>query len=371
LTGGEWWARFEWRQSTVATYLRCPRRFELQFVRGLEPDDSRSGFAMAKGTASHKGIQHALEMQNRGHVPSEHDIAVATVWAWEDAVGEADKDSGGDVYERIKDETMDVLDVHVPRIHRVATDPRMRHIRWEGLELEFRMVERGKSYERIYRGTIDAVGRATTRIPEFSSNGQGELLDLEAGELIVVDWKTGARTALGRAPRALNTQLAFYRQALISMGWRGARGARLIIGNFQDTDRRIIVRDEDGVNIPRYMKGLNPAWLEALGFIDGEDAKASKKRAKDAEGKNIPKKLDKLKIPNPAYLLATQRPRGHLFHECGQREAEALRTISAAIKGAEAGLFPAAGAANGSCEFCPYVRPCAAGDEDGNQTERD
>ena len=83
--------------------------------------------------------------------------------------------------------------------------------------------------------------------------------------------------------------------------------------------------------------------------------KRSRKRFRDEQGRNIPKKIEE---PNTVYVEAQKRPRGPFLHECEVELETALTTIRAVIRAAEAGLYPANGALTGQCGRCPYRGVC-------------
>ena len=67
---------------------------------------------------------------------------------------------------------------------------------------------------------------------------------------------------------------------------------------------------------------------------------------------------------NPAYTKAISEPRGPFLHECRIVPGLAHQTIADAIRGAEAGLFPASGALTGGCIRCPFRSTCTKTEED-------
>lgn len=337
-----------WHQSGVALLLRCPRRFWFRHVLRRKPDDYLTGYAAQLGTADHQAIELVLRRANEGEEPSRAELLDAAVAGFQEAVersadrGETPDPEGVDrALERLEGERLDRLQV-------LAADPRIHAVEWRGIEEQFSFVD---GHGRRWQGTIDAWGVAHTRCTEFGAEGR-DPVDLEPGDAVCVDWKTGDPQPFGYVERALCVQLGIYGMALarkLRYRWR------TFLAYTQDLDRPKAPTDEEGRRIPKNLpKAINPAFAEAAG-LSPEEAAAYKGRPK-----GIPKGVAKWlpEQPNPEFLAAVARPKGPLFREALVNYPLVLETVSAAITQAEAGLFPASGALTGQCRTCSYSNVC-------------
>lgn len=339
-------ADFTWRQSIVTDYLECPRRVYLQHVAQVPADYALDGYAAIAGTALHAAIAEVLNGLMAGDLPSREALAEILEESFTEAlIEEQDRGASTDparVATAIERLTTEQLDLAIA----LRDDPRLAAVDWRGVEEEFSFVD---PHGRRFTGTIDAWGVAKQRVSLWGSTGR-DRVSLEAGDLIVVDWKTGTETPLDSASRALNVQLAVYRSVLDGP-------ARTFLAALRDLERPKRPKDAEGNGIPRMLEEFNPAYAAAVG-LDLADTKAleqCRKRPKDAEGNPIPKRFER---ENPAWIEATSRPKGPLFHECRINDELVARSIADAIDGARLGLWPAAGAVTGACRTCPYRAHC-------------
>lgn len=344
-------AGHEWHQSCVSMMLRCPRSFRLKYVDRIAPDFTATGFAAPRGTAKHTGAELGLLAANAGEAPPTRDeLLEAMLQSFEAAIYRA-QDEGADFDPDSVQAAMDKLEADdVPLLERFVADPRLRAVRWDGVELGFALATK----HRRWKGTLDAYGVATSYVARFGKLGR-YWVDLYPGDRILVDWKTGENTPLGRIARTIQPQLTTYAMALQAMpGSPHPKGAalRCFIGNLVDLERPKAPTDADGRRIPKELeKQPNPAFAEAVG-IPLEEVAACKKRPR-----GVPKWLPAR--PNPAFLEAIERPKGPLFRECETNFALGAETVFAAIRAAEAGIFPATGFISGACSFCDFRRDCA------------
>lgn len=345
-----------WHQSSVSLLLRCSRRFYFRHVLKQPPDDYLTGFARQLGIADHAAIDLILQRANEGEAPRREQLLDVMLAAFADAVarsaekGETANPDGVDAaVERLEGERLERLLV-------LADDPRIHAIEWRGIEERFEFQTR---HGRRWKGTIDAWGVAREFVADFGAEGR-DPVDLYPGDALVVDWKTGDPQPFGYPERALSVQLGIYAMALsreLRYRWR------TFLAYTQDLDRPKAPTDDAGKRIPKRLpKQTNPAYAVAvterlsLTEADIEAAKKSKKRPRDAAGKAIPKWLPEQ--INPAFTAAINKPKGPLFREASVNYPLVLETVSSAISQAEAGLFPANGAATGQCRGCPYSSVC-------------
>jgi len=337
----------EWHQSDVGQLLRCPRAFALQHVEKRGRDHEVSGYAAPLGTADHAAIAWGLERLKGGLDVDKDSLLDAALEGFEGAVERAHQQGEHTDPEGLERALEQLEGVRLERLQRLLADPRVLAIDWRGVEAEFDLHAGG----RHWAGTIDAWGVATRDVPCFGKDGREEV-GLRRGEHVLVDWKTGSATPLGFMARTLSTQLAIYQMALApqhpGVQWRA------FLAHVQDLDLNQRPKDAAGDFIPKRIKQLNPAFADALG-MEPDEAATSRKRPKDAFGNGIPKRIERL---NPAWKAAANQPKGPLFHECRVAWPVVLTTIQAALQAAEAGLFPATGAATGGCLRCPYRSTC-------------
>lgn len=359
---------FVWRQSTVANLLRCPRRFELEHVLQVPLDHEVSGYAAFLGTADHAALAHVLRCANAGEVPARTALLEVSLAAFAEAIEEAhargettDPEGVERALSRLEEERLD-------RVARLAEDQRVHAVHWRQIEHEETWVERGltpegRVYRRHWKCTLDAAGVAKRTIRDFGADGR-DPVDIYQGEGLLVDWKTGADTPLGGAERRLNLQLGVYSGALARCERSGPRSLRAFIGQVQDADQPKAPTDDAGKRIPKRLpKAINPEWARAAG-LSLEEAAATKGRPKGIS-KGVSKWLPEQE--NPAFVAACSKPKGPVFRECRVHLPLVMETVDAAIRQAEAGLFPASGALTGQCGRCPYSRVCA--DSTGTETD--
>lgn len=338
---------FVWRQSIVADYLRCPRRVYLQHVAQVPADYALDGYASIAGTAMHHGLAEIVNGLQLGDVPSRERLAEVLVEGFTEAIVE-EQDRGATTdperlqpaLDKLQGEQLDLLMV-------LLEDPRLKAIDWRGAEEEFEFVD---AHGRRFTGTVDAHGVARDYVANFATSGRGERVALQPGDMVIVDWKTGSEgPPLDFVARSLNVQLGFYRAVLA-----GDDGPppRTFLGVLRDLERPKLPRDPQGNSIPKRLEEINPAYAQAVG-IKLEDRRALEQCRKRPTG--IPKWIER---DNPAWIEATSRPKGPLFHECTIDDALVARSIADAIDGARLGLWPAAGAVNGECRSCPWRTKC-------------
>lgn len=361
-------AGHEWHQSCVGLMLRCPRAFRLKYVDRISPDFAGTGFAAPRGTAQHTGAELGLRAANAGEAPPDAATLLdAMLESFEAAVHRAHGDGATWEPDAVEAAMAKLESEDLPRIVKFVADPRLRAVRWEGIELGFEL----ETKHRRWKGTLDAYGVATAYFPRFGKLG-ADWVDLYPGDRLLADWKSGVATQLGRIARTIQPQLTTYAMALAAMpNSPHPRGAplRCFIGNLRDLDTTSAPADEHGKRIPKKLpKELNPAFFDAIvasldvdpmspkGSLDAA-ARASKRKPRGGDGKSIPKWLPERE--NPAYTAAAAAPKGPLFRECEVNFALSSETVFAAIRAAEAGLFPATGANSGACSFCDFRRDCA------------
>lgn len=357
---------FAWSQSAVGLYLTCPRAFYLRNVERRPLDHVASGFAAPLGTGVHAGVAAVLHAATLGHAIDSVEIHRLMLAAFGAACSQAA--SRGEV---LDDEGVEAsmarLDGELFEwVMALAADRRVRAVSWTAVEEHFAWQDR---HGRRYQGTIDAAGTARDYVYDFASRGMGELVPLEQGDAIVVDWKSGD-VAIDHVSRALNVQLAFYSIALMRQAGAGAPRPRAFLARLSDVAPPKRPKDAQGEAIPSKLRELNPAWIVAAGLVDvpaSVAAESNKKPRDPATKASIPKWLER---DNPAFVDATSKPRGPVFYACDINFGLATRTIADAIRGAEAGLYPAAGAANGACLRCDFRRVCASSTATESTTTR-
>lgn len=356
----------EWHQSCVGLMLRCPRAFRLKYVDNLAPDFAGTGFAAPRGTAMHSAAELGLLCANAGDAPpGPNETLDGMLESFEQAIQRGHDDGATWEPDAVEAAMSLVESEDLPRMLRFVADPRLRAIDWTGIELGFDL----QAKHRKWKGTLDAYGVAKAFYPRFGKLGS-EWVDLHPGDRLLVDWKSGTATSLGRIARTIQPQLTTYAMALAQMpGSPHPAGAplRCWIGNLRDLDTTTAPTDEHGKRIKKALpKAINPAFLEALelgelGVDLDASARASKRKPRDADGKSIPKWLPERE--NPEYTRAANAPKGPLFRECEVNFALSAETVFSAIKAAEAGLFPATGPISGACSFCDFRRDCAPAQE--------
>lgn len=364
----------EWHQSCVGLMLRCPRAFRLKYVDKLAPDFAGSGFAAPRGTAMHSAAELGLVACNADTAPPDAaELLDAMLGSFEQAI-QRGHDDGATWEPDAVEAAMTLLEAEdLPRMLRFVADPRLRAINWTGVELGFDL----QTKHRKWKGTLDAYGVAKAFYPRFGKLGS-EWVDLYPGDRLLIDWKSGTATSLGRIARTIQPQLTTYAMALAqtpSSPHPAGAPLRCWIGNLRDLDTTTAPTDEHGKRIKKKLpKELNPAFVAALELDELEGAsaelaridleraaKASKRKPRDADGKSIPKWLPERE--NPRYTEAANAPKGPLFRECEVNFALSAETVFSAIKAAEAGLFPATGPISGACSFCDFRRDCAPAQE--------
>lgn len=334
---------FAWRQSTITAYLRCPRRVYLEHVLQLPSDHALDGYAAITGSALHEVIAHVvhhldLSWSREALGALLDDAFVRALQAAQYQGATTDPERVGPALERLQGEQLELVVA-------LAEDPRLRAVEWRGIEEEFELVDQ---HGRRFQGHIDLWGVARERV-QFGQASRGEPAWLNPGDVALIDWKTGTETALDWTTRAINVQLGFYSSVRLA----GLGNVRAFIGNLRDLRRPKLPKDERGESIPRHLEEVNPAWAAAVGIDPADRAaiEACRKRPKDAGPKWI-------KRENPAWLEATSRPAGPLFHECRIDYGLVSCAIEDAIDGARFGLWPPSGATNGECPRCPFRTRC-------------
>lgn len=333
---------FRWRQSLVADYLRCPRAFALA-LDGPDRRHDLDGWAALIGDAAHATIAKALRsLGSSGVVVADQvrvdmqDAFLAAIRRVQDEGHVTDPESVEAALERVEEQAVLVA--------ALVTDPRVTAIEWRGIEEAFEL-DAGPG--RRFVGTRDAWGVARRRIEGFGADGQAPVT-IEAGECVLVDWKTGQDVPVDHVARALNVQLAVYRAGL-------PPGTRAFLGLLRDLERPVRPR-ADGSVIPAKLKEPNPAW-QAL-VDQGMAPAAASRRAKKW-----------LERPNPDYTAACERPRGAVFHESRTAWSVVSTTIADVIDAARAGIYPASGAATGQCRRCEFRADCASYNPDETTKE--
>lgn len=408
-------AEILWRQSTVADYLRCPRKVLLEHVLRWPMDHNATGYAAPIGTALHAGCQEIVECLGRGDPPPSDERLWDMVGdAFDEAIQRAIREGATHDPEGV-DAALDRLEARLVELAVLRDDPRMQAIEWLGAEVEARVRDQ---HGRTYKSTIDAVGIARRHVREFGAEGRVPV-ELNRGELVVIDWKSGLFPT-GTVERAGCVQLWFYPRMLPSSQLSYPRGApiRTFIGALVDASKPVRPRDEHGNTIPSKTKRLNPDYVEGLGrhvriesyedktvdlvravrkaldvddeaaieilgtvpttltamshkqagkvvaLLEAEGAKLELLPWTEAEAKRAKRAVRGstkwIEEDNPAYVEACSKPRGPIFRECVVDDALAGGAVRSAIRGAELGLWPASGALNGTCAYCEFRTRCAA-----------
>ena len=341
---------FVWRQSTIADYLRCPRRVLLEHVQGMREDHRLTGYASIVGTALHEVAALALTHAQGGDELPADEAEACVDQAFGEALERAMEEGATTDEETVVPalERAQALAVHVAGL---SADPRVRAIDWQGIEEEFSFeLEDG----RAFSGTIDAWGVARQRV-ELAPG-----VIVERGQHVVVDWKSG-EAPVDYPSRDLSVQLAVYAGSVVD----DVRDVVPAYGLLRDLAPPLRPKAEDGGGIPAVIRELNPCWLELAGVSEAEAA-SSKKRPKDpTTGEPVVKWLER---PNPAHAEATSRPRGQVFYPARIDWQVVSQTVADVIDAARAGLFPAAGAVTGECRRCPLRTRCAHQGEDEVRT---
>ncbi|HBP23610.1 MAG TPA: hypothetical protein DEA08_38260 [Planctomycetes bacterium] len=346
-------------QSGLVLWQRCPRQYWFQQVAKLLPDYATTGYAGPLGVAGHVGCQVVL----RDHAASRARVLDAMLEAFEAELAKGqeqgrtyDPDQTGRALERLEQE-------HLELVLRLAQDRRVHAIEWAHTELPFEWQDQ---HGRVFRGTVDALGRATDYVEGFSVFGR-EPLDLEPGDWVIVDWKFGRELELSRVGLSLNVQLAFYSVAA-SKRFPGRR-FRACLGVLRELASSQRPTDADGQPIPKTLEELNPAYVEA--FAGGQPitnelrARAEKSRRRfRRDNANVPKRI---KRTNPVWEAARDAPKGPLFHEAriawdvvAPTLRQTIHEIEIARRDGGEGAFPARGPVTGACRLCPYHRQCVA-----------
>lgn len=326
---------FAWRQSIIRDYLRCPRRVYLEYVAAVPPDWALDGYAAIVGSASHAGLASVLRRDGR---PLQ-DVLTA---AFADEIQAVQARGATTDPERVEAALHRLLGEQLALIEQLAQDPRVLAVEWDLVEQQFSWKDQ---FGRCFRGTVDAGGRARERV-QFGVLGRDPVW-LERGERVLVDWKTGSETQLDYISLALSVQLGLYSHVLGGID-------RAFIGQLLDLERPKRPKDARGDPIAKWLDVPNPAWAAAAG-VDPHDLAAFTACTKRPRGAG-----EKwLRRENPAFVAATQQPRGPLFHEARLDRALIAQTIADVIDAARAGLWPAAGAATGECPRCAWRTRCA------------
>lgn len=357
-------AGHEWRSCTLCQALRCPRQWKLQHVDGLAAAAHLTGYAGPIGDALHAGAALILQRSNAGQAPPRDELADVATRAFCEALAEDQKAGAVHDPETVA-AAMDRLDQRVDWLVRLAADPRVRAVEWQGIEYPVGPWQ--DQHGRTYTGTIDAWGVVRRDGARRWARDGREWRDLKPSEVVIVDWKTGEDLDLGWAARALHVQLGYYALALRREGIEVDRAFLGALADLHVTGEKGKPRDEHGNSIPRWLPSrLNPAYVAAFDVVrPGADplsqervdrAAASKARPKDEAGNRIEKWL--ADEENPEWRRRVSEPRGALFHECALDLPVIATTVAAAIRGVEAGLFPATGAATGECGRCAWARHC-------------
>ncbi|HBP17945.1 MAG TPA: hypothetical protein DEA08_09140 [Planctomycetes bacterium] len=348
-----------YHQSRLVLWQRCPRRYWFQHVAQVEPDYAVTGYAGPLGVAGHVGCQLVL----RDPAADREEILEAMLGAFEEELAKGQ--SQGRTYDPEQTErALERLETeHVEFVLKLAQDPRVRAIDWSHTELPFEWTDQ---HGRVFRGTVDAIGRAREYVPGFSVLGR-ERVDLEPGEWVLVDWKFGRELELTRVGLSLNPQLAFYSLAAAKL-FPGRR-FRTCLGALRDLASSQRPTDAEGQAIPKTLEELNPAYVEA--FTGGQPitdelrARAEKSRRRfRRDGVNVPKRI---KRTNPAWEAARNEPKGPLFHEAqiawnvvAPTLRQTIHEIEIAGRDGGEEAFPARGPVTGGCRFCPFHRECVA-----------
>ena len=357
-----WRSSFEWHQSSVTLMLRCPRQFFLKNVVGLPPSHRANNYAHFLGTADHGGAEFILHQANEGRTPERGEVLDVVMEHFQGALYRA-QDNGEDTDPEGLERACDRLEnERLDRLMALANDPRIRAIEWRGIEWPFQFTNRGvdshgRAWRRKWKGTLDAWGVARHFVRDFGAEGR-EPVHVSRGDGILADWKSGllATTPVGVTELRASVQLGIYAMAL---NRKHPASWRTFLGLLVDLDKPKAPTDDEGKRIPKWLpEAMNPAFLAAMEErgVSAKDAEKTRKRAKDAEGNPIPKRLPQ--APNPEFEAAVARPKGPLFREARVVYPLVVETVTAAIRQAEAGLFPASGALSGQCRMCPFSSVC-------------
>ena len=354
----------EWHQSCVGRMLKCPRSFKLKYVDRLEPDFAVRGFVAPRGTAMHAAAEVALLAANRGEVATREAMREAMLAAFDDAIARGHGDGAQFDDERIGLALDQLEGEDLERMVRFAGDERLLAVDWIGVEEPYDLentgtLPDGRPWSRRWRGVIDAHGVAKRYVEKWAQEGR-EWVALYPGERVLADWKSGTATPLGPVERAANVQLGIYSMALAAK-YPGASW-RPFIGQLRDLDPAGTPKDDEGRAIPKTLpQAVNPDFAAhpavAKDFATkGIDPRDSKRKPRDEAKASIPKWLPE--EINPEWEAARERPRGPLFRACTLDWGVIAETVSAAVRAAEAGLFPASGALTDQCRWCDFKTVC-------------
>lgn len=355
-----------YRQSDLAAYLRCPRRYRLERLDGVAQDHAVDLFAAPLGTAGHVGCELAVgrPQATRGEVEHEMLLAFSAAIADSQERGHRyDHEQIERATERLQTEYLDLVmalrDAVAPLPLRWLPGPeRAGH---GGIEQPFALEEGG----RVYEGTVDAV--AEVLAPCAVGVWGREPAWLERGELLVADWKFGVEIPTDSYSLSPCLQLTYYGVAMASR-YPGRR-VRTFLGAMRDLAPVLRPTDDAGEVIPRWLPDeWHPDYLAATASTAAQlDARPPKSLPKprypvghENVGALIPRRREKRE--NPAYTAKAGKPRGPVFHEARIDYAVGVQTIHDTVAAIEAGLFPASGALHGACLRCPVRRACCHAD---------
>jgi len=346
-----------YHQSGLIAWQRCPRRIWLQLVKRV-PTESKVMLASTLGTAAHAGVERVF-----AGPANSMDLWSAMIDAFEDRVQrdleaglEHDPDAIEGAIARLEHE-------YLPLVDRCAQDPRLSRVMPVATEHKFSIPD-GRG--RTYGGTIDFVGRASSYVAGFAVH-MGEPVDLDSGDVVVIDWKFAREIDAGFNSLALNMQLAIYCMALPSK-----KPPRAFLARMRDYDRPRAPVDSEGNRIPKNIESVSEDYLREIGDFEGWEGTVED-WAKDPHKVDVADKSRKRfkgvkkrrKRVNPEFEAACDRNKGPVFYEAviDWRTVKAsivgtVREIERAFADGSEESFPARGHITGGCMFCPVRKSC-------------
>lgn len=181
--------------SQIKTWLRCPRQYELRYVRGAEPEVVPT--ALAFGSAFHGALAAHYMAKKDGRTIGDDEMLEGFRAVW------AEKTSTGVPLEKSEDEATDPVDLAVRMIGAFRTHAANEDVEVLAIEEPFAAVlhhpDTGEVLEEQLTGFID-------------------LIVVEDGHPVVVEHKTSAKK-YGADQLRFDVQLTGYQHAMHQRGW--------------------------------------------------------------------------------------------------------------------------------------------------------
>ena len=181
--------------SQIKTWLRCPRQYELRYVRGAEPEVMPT--ALAFGSAFHGALAAHYMGKNEGRRGGDEEMLEGFRATW------AEKTSTGVPLEKVEDESTDPVDLAVRMIGAFQAHAANEDVEVVAVEEPFSALlhnpDTGEVLEEQLTGFID-------------------LVILEDGHPVIVEHKTSAKK-YGADQLRYDVQLTGYQHAMHQRGW--------------------------------------------------------------------------------------------------------------------------------------------------------